>query len=122
MNNTVIPETSLNKHLCLYFSSNCSWKEHIAYICDNSWTRLNLLRSFKFIFKRQALEKMYISSIRPLLEYSDSVWDNCTQDDKTQLVSIHTEAAGIITGATKLRSIEKLYSGLGWETLQERKN
>lgn len=64
---------------------------------------------------------MYISFIRPLLEYSDSVWDNCTNEDKKQLDSIHTEAARIITGATKLCSIEKLYLDLGWETLQDRR-
>ena len=46
------------------------------------------------------LEKMYISYIRPLLNYSDSVWDSCSSDSKKQLESIHTEAARIITGAT----------------------
>ena len=65
---------------------------------------------------------MYISFIRPLLEYSDSVWDNCTQDDKNNLaLFIKTEAARIITGATRLCSIEKLYSDLRLETLQERR-
>ena len=63
-----------------------------------------------------------ISCIRPLLEYSDSVWDNCSSDSKKQLEAIHTEAARIIVGATELCSIEKLLSALGWETLQSRHN
>ena len=66
---------------------------------------------------------MYISFIRPLIEYSDAVWDNCsTESKKKQLDLIHQEAARIITGGTKLCSIQKLLSELGFETLQERRS
>ena len=41
---------------------------------------------------------------------------------KKQLDAIHVEAARIITGATKLCSIEKLFFDLGWESLQSRRN
>ena len=68
----------------------------------------------------QALEKIYFAFIRPLLEYSDSVWDNCSNEAKRQLDSIHHEA-GIITGGTKLCSLEKLLADLGWDSLQERR-
>ena len=60
--------------------------------------------------------------MRPLLEYCDSDWDNCSSDSKKQLESIHAEDARIITDATKLCSIEKLFNDLGWETLQSRRN
>ena len=65
---------------------------------------------------------MYISYVRPLIEYSDSVWDNCSMESKNQLESIYIEAARVITGATKLCSIEKLFADLGWESLQKRRN
>ena len=58
---------------------------------------------------------MYISYVRPLIEYSDSVWDNCSTESKNQLESIYIEAARVITGATKLCSIEKLFADLGWD-------
>ena len=64
---------------------------------------------------------MYISFIRPLLEYSDAVWDNATAGSKKQLEAVHNEAARIITGATKLCSINNLLADLGWETLQARR-
>ena len=38
-----------------------------------------------------------------------------------QLDVIHIEAARIITGATKLCSVSKLLTDLGWETLQNRR-
>ena len=122
MDNTVISESSSHKHLGLTFSNTCTWSEHIKLITDTAWSRLNLLRVLKFRIKRRALQKLYFAFIRPLLEYSCSVWDNCSTENKKILESIHTEAARIITGSTKLCNIEKLYSELGWETLQERRN
>ena len=74
-----------------------------------------------FKVNRQALEKIYFAFIRPLLEYSDSFWDSFSIEAKRQLDSIHHEAARIITGGTKLCSLEKLLADLGWDSLQERR-
>ena len=40
---------------------------------------------------------------------------------KPNLESIHNEARRIVSGATKLCSIKKLLTELGWDTLQERR-
>ena len=64
---------------------------------------------------------LYISFIRPLLEYADLVWDNCNQADAYELEKIQYEAARIVTGATKLASIANLLSDTGWETLAARR-
>ena len=80
MNGNIIEETTSHKHIGLTFSSTCIWKDHVNSISDNAWTRLNLLRVLKFRVSGKSHEKMYISYIRPLLEYSDSVWENCSSD------------------------------------------
>ena len=80
------------------------------------------MRALKFRVSRKSLEKIYFAYIRPLLEYSDAVWDNCSTATKKQLDAIHLEAARIISGATKLCSIDKLFSELGWESLQTRRD
>ena len=49
-------------------------------------------------------------------------YNNCSTESNKQLDLIHHEAARIITGGTKLCSIQKLLSELGWETLQERRS
>ena len=64
---------------------------------------------------------MYMSYVLPLLEYCDSVWENCPTETKRQLDVIHIKAARIITGATKLCSVSKLLTDLGWEILQNRR-
>ena len=121
MNGTMLQETNSHKHLGLMLSSSCNWSDRIKNISVKAWTRLNLLRALKFRVSRKSLERMYMAYVLSLLEYCDSVWDNCPTETKRQLDIIHIEAARIITGATKLCSVSKLLTDLGWETLQNRR-
>ena len=43
------------------------------------------MRKLKFKLDRKSLETSYIAFIRPLLEYGDNIWDNCTQFEKMSL-------------------------------------
>ena len=47
------------------------------------------------------------------------LWNNYPAENKKQLESIHIEASRIITGTTRLCSIKKLFSELGWESFQK---
>ena len=116
MNGIMLQDTNSHK-----ISSSCSWSDHIKNISEKAWLKLNLLRALKFRVSKKSLEKMYMAYVLPLLEYCDSVWDSCPTETKGQLDVIHIEAARIITGATKLYSVSKLLSDLGWETLQKRR-
>ena len=122
MNGTIIKNTSYHNHLGLTFSNSGTWDEHVKYISEKSWSRLNLLRALKFRVSRKSLEKMYFAYIRPLLEYSDVIWDNFSLESKKLLDTVHVEAARVVTGATKLSSIERIFMELGWESLQTRRN
>ena len=111
------------KHLGLVFSNDCSWHEHLDYIKAKAWSRINIMRKLKFKLDKRSLQTIYFSFIRPLLEYADVVWDNCTQYEVNDLEKIQNEAARtcIVTGATKLASINSLLSETGWETLSSRR-
>ena len=85
MNGTMIKNTSFHKHMGLTFSNTGSWDEHAKSISEKSWSRLNLLKALKFRVSRKSLEKIYFAYIRPLLEYSDTVWDNCSSESKKTL-------------------------------------
>ena len=122
MDGSTLTEKQSHKHLGITFSKTCTWTEHIDNISKKAWVRLNLLRSLKFRVSRKAPEKMYILFIFPLLEYCDSVWDNASTESKKKLDAIHIEAGRIISGATKLCSVEKLVVELGWDSLQNRRN
>ena len=84
--------------------------------------RINIMRKLKFKLDRRSLQTIYFSFIRPVIEYSDVVWDNCTFYEANELEKIQLEAARIVTGATKLVSIDSLYAETDWETLALRRN
>ena len=60
----------------------------------------------KFTMDRKSLQTIYFSFIRPLLEYADVVWDNCTQQQINELEKIQIEAGRIVSGTTKLVAID----------------
>ena len=78
MGNEQIAEVEYHKHLGVTFSNDGTWHKHIEEITSKAWKRVNILRKFKFILDRASLEKIYFTFIRPILEYSDILWDNCT--------------------------------------------
>ena len=121
MQNHQISEVDSHKHLGLYLSNDCTWHQHIKYITDKAWIRINIMRKLKFILDRKSLETIYIAFIRPLIEYGDVIWDNCTLYEKQELDEIQNEAARIATGATRLVSIAILYKEIGWDSLEKRR-
>ena len=93
MLNQQIKDVQFHKHLGVYLSTDCSWHKHIDYIKGKAWTRMNVMRKFKYTLVRKSLETIFITFIRPILEYADVIWDNCTQQEKNALEKIQLEAA-----------------------------
>ncbi len=122
MNNCQIDEVEHHTHLGIFISNDLSWHKHIDYIKQKAWARINIMRKLKHKLDRKSLETIYTSFIRPLLEYGDVIWDNCTQYEKDELDKIQNEALRISTGTTKLISIQLLYEEIGWESLSLRRN
>ena len=83
--------------------------------------RINIMRKLKFILDRKSLETIYTAFIRPLIEYGDIIWDNCSQYEKDELEKNQNEAARIATGATRLVSLNALSKEIGWESLEKRR-
>ena len=122
MQDQQITEVDSHKHLGIYFSSDCSWHRHINYIKEKAWSRINVMRKLKFKLDRKSLETIYLTFIRPIIEYGDVLWDNCTQYEKDDLEKIQIEAARIAIGATKLISLNALFREIQWESLEQRRH
>ena len=121
MSNVQIPTVNVHKHLGVLISSDGSWHDHIDYIKTKAWARIHVMRRLKFSLDRRALEIVYVSFVRPILEYADVLYDNCCQYEKDELDKIQNEAARIVSGCTKLVSLADLYREIGWETLGQRR-
>lgn len=70
---------------------------------------------------REHLSKLYISFIRPTLEYASIVWDGCSVHDADKLEKVQLCAARIVTGLPIFVPREALYLETGWEILQTRR-
>ena len=79
------------------------------------------MRAVEYKLSRKALNNIYISYIRPILEYAAVVWDGCTAYEITRLERIQYEAARIVTGLTRSVSIDKLIKEIGWLSLSDRR-
>ena len=120
LNQTQIAEVNSHKHLGIIFSNDYTWHEHLELVKSKAWKRINIMSKLKIQLDRKSLQTIHFSFIRPLLEYADVVWNNCTQYESNELDKIQNEAARIVTGATKLASIDSLYTETGWKTLGSR--
>ena len=122
MLNQSIMEVDAHKHLRIYHSNASSWHKQISCILNEKvWARINIMRRLKFVLDHKPFETIYISFIRPILEYGSKSWDNCHQYEKIDLEKIQIEAARIATGTTQLVSIASLYSKIGWNSLDTRR-
>ena len=79
MNQKQIEEVNSHKHLGVVLSDDCTWHDHLDYIKCKAWNRANVMPKLKFKLDRRSLQIIYFTFIRPLLEYADVVWDNCSQ-------------------------------------------
>ena len=89
--------------------------KHIDMITEKAYKRINILRKFKFILDRKTLEKIYFTFVRTLLENADVIWGNMSMSLNKQIENVQLEASRIVTGNTRLVSLNNLYMETGWE-------
>ena len=88
-----------HKHLGLVLTANLSWGEHISQVIAKANKRLFVLKHYKYRLSRKALTTCYISFIRPIIEYGDTLYDACTKEQSLSIEKLQHEAARTVTGA-----------------------
>ena len=83
--------------------------EQIEYIKEKAWLRINIMLKFKFFLDRKSLETIYNYFIKPILEYRDVVWDNCTKQEKHDIEKIQIEVLFLLNCESP-KYIAKLFS------------
>ena len=121
LNNEIIKEVENHTHLGLTLNYNGKWDQYISNIIAKANYSLSAMRRLKYILDKSTLEKIYFAYIRPILEYSNVVWDNCTIAQSTKLEQLQLDAARIVTGAVKGTKHRLLYTETGWQTSSERR-
>ena len=121
LNNVELAEHDNHRHLGVILQSNGKWDLYMDYIVQTANKRISVLRKFKYILSRKVLNTLYLTYIRPILEYCSPLWDNCTEFQSLQLEKIQHEAARIVTGLPRYCSNDKILLETGWDKLQTRR-
>ena len=121
MDGSVLNEVSHHKHVGIILSKDLSWHKHISSIEIKARSVLNRMTRFKYILDRRSLERIYISNIRPIMEYGDAIWAGGNQTDLDRLEMVQKDAARVVTGATARCSTALLMKDVAWAPLQSRR-
>jgi ribonuclease P/MRP protein subunit RPP40 len=121
MGGVQIREVETHCNLGLIISNKMNWKAHIEHIINKVSYKMSHLKQLQYKLPRVALERIYLTMIRPIIEYGDIVYDNLTLKQTNQLERIQRRAALICTGAYKVTEHKVLLKELGSEPLKDRR-
>ncbi len=121
LNNKQLDKVSQHCQLGIVLSEDMSWNNHINKICEKAGKRLSAMIRIAGKLNKQTKLNIYVSFIRPILEYGCAIFDNATQDMVTLMESIQRRAAIIITSAYKCTKHENLLQELGLNPLSKRR-
>ena len=83
------------KYLGVDINSNLTWSDHIYKLCSKA--KSLLYRQFYKDSDTSTLRALYISQVRPHLEYVTPVWDPCLSKDIEAIESVQKVATKICT-------------------------
>ncbi len=105
-NDTVLENVQKHKHLGVIVNKRLDWSDHINAILSNASKMLDVTRKLKYRLDRATIDTIYLSFIRPKLEYACQIWDDCYDRDANKLESFQLSAARVVTGAKKAHLIK----------------
>ena len=95
---TTLGEVESFKYLGILLHKHLTWTEHISGICSKVKQILGLIyRQFYNNSSCATLKRLYLSLVRPHLEYACQLWDPYTQNDINKLESVQKFALKLIS-------------------------
>ena len=103
-----------------YRSHDLRWDKHIDYITSKANSTLSFLCRNINISNPRVKEQSYTTLVRPVLEYSQTVWDPYTAGGVNKIESVQRRAARF-TLSRRTSSVSAMLAELNWQTLAERR-
>ena len=93
-----LEEVECFKYLGVLVQNNLTWSNHISGICCKAKQILGMLyRQFYNNSSPETLRQLYLSLVRPHLEYACQLWDPYSQSDINQLESVQKFALKLVS-------------------------
>ena len=104
------------------FTKDLSWNEHINNVCSKTNKTLGFLRRNLKISSWEIKETAYKTLVRPIMEYTATVWDPLTQANIDSMEAIQRRAARFILRCYRnTSSVSNMIGELRWPSLQDRR-
>ena len=100
LDGTPLPQVTTHKHLGIIFNSRLSWSDHTSYVIGKASKKVGLLRRFRCRLPCLVLRSLYLSCVRPTLEYACGAWSGVGSQDALRLERTQRAAARVIAGAS----------------------
>jgi ribonuclease HI len=124
LNDENIPLVSNYKYLGLTLDRRLTFNQHVADLKQRCSRRLNILRCIsgrEWGADRHTLLRLYMSLIRPILDYNAFLFGNISSAVEHKLETIQNNALRIITGALCTTPISNLLADLNIPALDRRR-
>ena len=110
------------KYLGVTITSDFRWNTHIDKVAAKANNSLNFLRRNINVRDHKIKDQAYKSLVRPILEYSSSVWDPDSVVQSSKLEKIQRRAARFtLNKYQRTSSVGAMLQQLAWPTLAERR-
>jgi hypothetical protein len=110
-----------HKQLGVLFNSKMTFDNHIDQQCKKAMTRVTALKRIKYKIPRSSQLKIYLTFIRPVLEYGWQLYENSSEKSLKKLETVQREALLISTRAYQHTSNVSLQKETGVQTLKSRR-
>ena len=119
--NIPVDYTNSHSHLGLVLTSSMSWGKHISKCVIKASHRVNLLSRVKYKLPKFSLCSIFKTLVKPIIEYCNVIYDNCTMNESMELEKCQRRAALVCIGAYRHTKTELLLAELGWQLLTVRR-
>ena len=122
MDGKIIKRVNSLKQIGLTLTRNMTWDSHIENKHTKAMKKVTLLKLLPPNIPRNTRRQIYISFIRPLIEYANVIIDNCSEKAEEMLEKIQRQAALAITRAYKHTKHTDLLKHTGLTSLKQRRH
>ena len=124
LHNEILQTVTDSKYLGITFNNKLSWQNHINSTTAKGNKVLGFLRRNLHDCSRKVKAAAYTTMVRPILEYSATVWDPYLKKEINQLESVQRRAARFATNNYYNRSpgcVTNMLHQLKWDSLEKRR-
>ena len=110
------------RYLGVELQSNMSWNKHMDQTVKKANSTLGFLRRNLRVSNEETKSAAYFSMVRPILEYSSTIWSPYTKDYIHKIEMVQRRAARYVTNRYRnTSSVTSMIEHLEWESLEARR-